>query len=146
MQIDLYGLGFQTPGISFFLWSPWRAAALETKLFEGIARVTGLRLVQGPDEIRLDLTEAKQWRQAVTSVARVMKGWQEEAEPGNEKRSWRWLLECDTDSDGYDHNGERAAVWGFLRVGLDRGNPAEGEKGEDFDLDNFGFRILPVES
>ena len=33
----------------------------------------------------------------------MLKGWQEEAETGSEKRTWRWLLEGDTDADGYDH-------------------------------------------
>jgi hypothetical protein len=145
MHIDLYGLGFETPGVSFYLWSPWRAAAIEVKLFESIARQTGAPVEKAPDELRIDIDDAKTWRQAVQTVARVMKGWQEEAEPGNEKRSWRWLIEGDTDADGYDHLGEKTAVWGFLRVSLDRGNLAEGEKGEDFDLDNFGFSVSGVE-
>jgi hypothetical protein len=144
MRIDLYGLTFETPGVSFYLWSAWRAAALEVKLFEAVARISGMHVVKGSDELRIDVDDPKLWRSALQTVARVMKGWQEEADPGNEKRGWRWLLEADTDLDGYDHNGERASLWGFLRVGLDRGSPAEGEKGEDFDLDNFGFRISGV--
>src|ERR1043166_7015543 len=99
MHIDLYGLGFETPGVSFYLWSPWRAAALEGKLFESIHRQTGAPVEQAPDELRIDIEDAKTWRQALQTVARVMKGWQEEAEPGNEKRSWRWLMEGDTDAD-----------------------------------------------
>jgi len=145
MRVDLCGLTFETPGASFYLWSPWRAAAIEGKLFEAIARLPGVQIQKGPDELRADFADPKHWRSAIQAVARVMKGWQEEAEPGNERRSWRWLLEADTDADGYDHNGERVSLWGFLRVGLDRGNPADGEKAEDFDLDNFGFRIAAVE-
>ncbi len=141
MRVDLYGLTFETPGVSFYLWSPWRAATIEAKLFDAITRIPGTQVQKGPDEVRVDVSDSKQWRSAIQSVARVMKGWQEEAEPGNERRSWRWLLEADTDADGYDHNAERASMWGFLRVSLERGNPADGEKGEDFDLDNFGFRV-----
>jgi hypothetical protein len=73
----------------------------------------------------------------------VLKGWQEEADPGGERRTWRWLLEGDTDADGYDHTGEPLAIWGFLRVALERGGPSEDDKGEDIDLSGFGVRILP---
>ena len=145
MRVELYGLSFETPGVSFYLWSPWRAAAIEVKLFDAISRLPGLRVEKGPDELRVDVPDPKTCRLAITAVSRVMKGWQEEAEPGNEKRSWRWLVEADTDADGYDHYGEKASLWGFLRVSLDRGSPAEGEKGEDFDLDNFGLQILGAE-
>ena len=59
------------------------------------------------------------------------------------ERSWRWLLEGDTDQSGYDHAGERLSLWGFLRVSLDRGGPGEQEKGEDVELEAFGLRIWP---
>jgi hypothetical protein len=75
------------------------------------------------------------------TLARVLKGWQEEAEPGGERRTWRWLLEGDTDAYGYDHTGEPACLWGFLRVSVDRGGPGEPDKGEDIDLEGFGLRI-----
>ena len=39
MRVDLYGLHFETPYVTFYLWSPWRAAALEHRLFESL---TGL--------------------------------------------------------------------------------------------------------
>jgi len=145
MRIELYGMNFETPGTSFYLWTPWRAASLEVKLFEAVARLPGLQVEKIPEELRLDIGEPKLWRQAIQAVSRVMKGWQEEAEPGNEKRSWRWLIEADTDADGYDHYGEKACLWGFLRVAIDRSNPSDGEKAEDFDLDNFGFRIVGAE-
>ncbi len=141
MRIELYGLGFDTPSVSFYLWTPWRAASLEVKCFEAVAKLSGLKVEKSAEELRVDLDDPKTWKQAIQAVARVMKGWQEEAEPGNEKRTWRWLLEADADADGYDHYGEKASLWGFLRVSLDRGNLAEGEKGEDLDMDNFGFRI-----
>src|SRR5262249_37609552 len=129
MRIELYGLGFDTPAVSFYLWTPWRAAAIGGKCFEAGAK--GMRVEKDADELRVDLEDPKAWKQSIQAVARVMKGWQEEAEPGNEKRSWRWLIEADVDADGYDHFGEKASLWGFLRVSLDRGNVAEGEKGED---------------
>ena len=49
---------------------------------------------------------------ALNAVSRVLKGWQEDADPAGEKRSWRWLLEADTDADGYDHGGEMEAAVG----------------------------------
>jgi hypothetical protein len=53
-------------------------------------------------------------------------------------------MEADTDSDGYDHAGEPACLWAFLRVTLDRGSPEEPEKGEDIDLEGFGVQIWPA--
>ena len=141
MRIDLYGLGFDAPSVTFYLWSPWRAAALEVRLFEAVGRLPGMAAETKGDEVRLQTNEAKSWRQSVQAIARVMKGWQEEADPGNEKRTWRWLLEADVDADGFDHYNERASFWAFLRVSIDRGSPGEGEKGEDFDLECFGVCI-----
>jgi hypothetical protein len=87
------------------------------------------------------VTEPKTWRSALQSVSRVMKGWQEEADPGIERRTWRWLLEADCDADGYDTYGEPVSLWGFLRLSLDRGEPGKPDEGEDIDLHGFGFRI-----
>src|SRR5204863_49815 len=70
---------------------------------------------EGPDELRVTITDAKIWRAALQAFARVLKGWQEEADPGSERRSWRWLIEGDVDTDGYDHAGEPAGLWGFIR-------------------------------
>jgi hypothetical protein len=141
MRIDFYGLAFETPQVTFHLWSPWRAAALEHRLFEVVRNLPRTETEQAPDEWRVRVTDPKTWRAAVQAVARVLKGWQEEADPGSERRFWRWLLEGDSDADGYDHNGERATLWGFLRVSLERGGPGEPDKGEDVDLDDFGLRI-----
>lgn len=145
MRVDLYGLGFETPAVFFYLWSPWRASLLETRLFEAVVKASGGHVEKRGDEVRVQISDVKSWRQSVQIIERVMKGWQEEADPGNEKRSWRWLLEADTDADGYDHYNERAAFWGFLRVSTDRGNPGEGEKGEDFDLECFGVSFLSTQ-
>jgi hypothetical protein len=123
------------------LWSPWRAAALEHRLFEAVRALPRVEMEEGPDEARLHVDDAKTCRAALQSVSRVLKGWQEEADPGSERRSWRWLLEADTDTDGYDHTGEPVSIWGFLRVSLERGGPAEPDKGEDIDLEGFGLEV-----
>ena len=91
--------------------------------------------------MRVHITDPKTSRSALQAVARVLKGWQEEAETGSERRTWRWLVEGDTDADGYDHSGEPVSLWGFLRLGLERGGLGEQEKGEDIDLDWFGLQI-----
>jgi hypothetical protein len=141
MRINFYGMAFETPGVSFYLWSPWRSAALEHRLFDAIQKLPRVECERGPDEMRINVTDPKTCRQALQAVSRVLKGWQEEADPGSERRSWRWLLEGDSDDDGYDHTGEPASMWGFLRVSLDRGRPGDADKGEDIDLEGFGMRI-----
>jgi hypothetical protein len=141
MRIDFYGLTFEAPQASFHLWSPWRATALEHRLFEVIRSVARTEVETGPDEWRVLVDDPKTWKSALNGLARVLKGWQEEADPGTERRTWRWLLEGDTDVHGYDHTGEATSLWGFLRASVDRGGPGETEKGEDFDLEGFGLRI-----
>lgn len=142
MRIEFYGLAFETPEASFHLWSPWRASALEHRLFEAVRSLPQVESEAGPDEWRLLIRDSRSFRGALNAVARVLKGWQEEADTlAGERRSWRWLLEGDIDTDGYDHTGMPANLWGILRVSLDRGGPAEPEKGEDLDLEGFGLRI-----
>ncbi len=36
MRIEMYGLVFEAPTVTFYLWSPWRSSALEHRLFEEI--------------------------------------------------------------------------------------------------------------
>jgi hypothetical protein len=141
MRVDFYGLIFETPRVTFYLWSPWRAAALEHRLFESVRTLPRIAIEEGADELRLYVSDPKTCRSALQAVARVLKGWQEEADPGSERRSWRWLLEADTDADGYDHTGEPVSLWGFLRVSLERGGPGEPDKGEDIDLEGFGLQV-----
>jgi hypothetical protein len=140
MRVDFYGLALETPRVTFYLWSPWRAAALEHRLFEAIRTLPRIELEEGVDELRLHVDDPKTCRSALAAVSRVLKGWQEEADPGSERRSWRWLLEGDVDADGYDHTGEPVSLWGFLRVSLERGGPGE-QKGEDIDLEGFGLQV-----
>ncbi len=144
MRVDFYGLAFDTPRVTFYLRSPWRSCALEHKLFEAVTALPHVRLEKLPDEALAHVGDPRTWRAALNAVSRVIKGWQEEADPGSERRTWRWLLEADTDADGYDHTGEQACLWAFLRVSLDRGGPADQEKSEDVDLDGFGVQIWPA--
>ena len=143
MRVDLFGLTFETPGVTFYLWSPWRASALEHKLFDSLKAVPSATAETGPDEIRVHVTDAKGWKVAVQGLSRVLKGWQEEASDAgkDERRSWRWLVEADVDASGYDMHGEKSSVWAYLRLGLDRGGPGENEKGEDIDLNGFGVQV-----
>lgn len=143
MRVELYNLVFEAPGVSFYLWSPWRCTALEHRLFDAVKSVSNVQFEPAADELRLHLTEPKAWKQALTAITRVLKGWQEEARDNNgeERRTWRWLVEADSDEHGYDHAGERASLWAFLRLGLERGNPDEPEKAEDIDLNGFGARV-----
>lgn len=144
MRVDIYNLSFETPQVTFHLWSPWRASALEHRLFEAVRGVPNVRTEAGPDEERIVVTDPKVCRTALQALARVLKGWQEEAIPGAERRSWRWLMEGDTDAYGYDHTGEAASIWCLVRASLDRGGPGEAEKGEDIDMEGFSLRIWPT--
>jgi hypothetical protein len=45
------------------------------------------------------------------------------------------------DASGYDMQGEKASIWAYLRLSLDRGGPGEAEKGEDIDLNGFGVQF-----
>jgi hypothetical protein len=116
-------------------------------LFEAITGALKEPPDKQADEIQAHIIDPKSWKNALQAASRVLKGWQEDAEPGNgERRSWRWMLEANTDANGYDHTGEAASLWAFLRLGLDRGEPGEPDKGEDIDLDGFGLQIWPMES
>jgi hypothetical protein len=144
MRIDLYGLAFETPRVTVTLWTPWRASALEHRLYEAVAAVPGVRPEPSKDGLSLEITEPKPWKAALGAIARVLKGWQEEADPGSERRSWRWLLEGDTDAYGYDHANEPASLWALVRVSVDRGGPGDDDKGEDVELDGFSIRLWPA--
>jgi len=146
MRIDLYGLAFETPKATVYLWSPWRASALEHRLFEMVQQLPGLRPEKDADEVRIHITDPKSWRAALQGICRVLKGWQEEADAGSERRAWRWLVEGDTDEGGYDHQGEPACIWAFLRLLVERGGleDAAPDKFEEIDLNGFGVRIWPI--
>jgi hypothetical protein len=143
MRIDFHGLVFDAPRVSVYLWSPWRSTALEHRLFEAVRHAARRDPEPGPDEMRLDLADPKAWRGALQAVVRVLKGWQEEGDPGRERRTWRWMLEADCDAGGYDNYGEPVSLWFYLRLGLDRGGPGEPDRGEDIDLEGFGIRVWP---
>ena len=145
MRVELYGLAMEAPGVTFYLWAPWRCSALEHKLFDSVRNLTNVTVEITPDEHRIHLKDVKGWKGAVTNLARVLKGWQEEAsDAGTERRAWRWLIETDVDSNGYDMQGEKSSFWAFVRVSLDRGGPGDAEKGEDIDLNGFGIRVWGI--
>jgi len=145
MQVDFHGLKLETAEVTCYLWTPWRASALEHRLFDAVRATPGVAMEQQPDELRAQIDNPKVWRQAQTAISRVLMGWQEEAaDDHRERRSWRWLLEGDTDSHGYDHAGEPFSVWMYLRLAIDRGSPDEAEKAEDIDLHGFGIRFWPA--
>ena len=50
MRIDFHGLAFETPFVTFHLWSPWRAAALEHRLFEAVQAAVRSEPENLPDE------------------------------------------------------------------------------------------------
>jgi len=141
MRIDFCGLNIETPRVTFYVWSPWRAMALEQRLLEAIAAQTRLTIEKDADELRIHVEEHRTWRLAQQALVRVLKGWQEEAAGSDERRGWRWLFEGDSDDHNYDHLGEPSTLWGFLRVTIERGGPDDGEKAEDVDLEGFGLRI-----
>lgn len=143
MRVDLFGLVMDTPEVTFYLWSPWRCSQLEHRLFDSLRTIPGVRLEPAPDEVRLHIGEPKSWKLAVQNLSRVLKGWQEEAADAgkDERRGWRWLLEADVDANGYDMQGEKANMWGYVRLSLDRGGPGEPDKGEDVDLNGFGLCV-----
>src|SRR5215210_121013 len=128
MRVDLFGLTMDAPGVTFYLWSPWRCAALEHKLFDAIKGVPNASIEEAADEVRVHVTDPK--------------GWEEASDVGkDERRGWRWLLEADVDASGYDMQGERASFWWYVRLSLDRGGPSDAEKGEDIDLNGFGVQV-----
>jgi hypothetical protein len=141
MRFEFYGLAFEAPQVTFHLWSPWRATALEHRVFDAIRQLPRVEVEEGADELHARVADPKAGRQALQAVARVLKGWQEEADPAGERRSWRWVLEGDTDEAGYDHTGAPTSLWAFLRLSIDRGGPGEPDKGEDIDLDGFGLQV-----
>jgi hypothetical protein len=146
MQVDFYGIKLESKHVTFYLWTPWRASALEHRLFDAVRSLPGVELEQEPDQLRANIANPKAWRQALNAISRVLMGWQEEtADDHRERRGWRWLLEGDTDAHGYDHAGEPVSLWAYLRLAIDRGSPEEADKGEDIDLHGFGIRFWPAQ-
>ena len=142
MKVEFYGLAVDTLGVTFHLWSPWRCSELEHRLFEAVKSVPGAEFEVAADELSVHIDDPKQWKQANTHMARILKGWQEGAtEAGSERRGWRWLIEADVDASGYDMQGEKAVFWAYVRLSLDRGGPGESEKGEDIDMNGFGVSM-----
>jgi hypothetical protein len=145
MQIDFYGFQFEVSRVTCTLWSPWRATAIEHRLFNEVQKLPGVHLESTPEEMRVQIEDVKTWKLALHNMSRILKGWQEEAtSAGAERRLYRWLFEGDTDEHGYDHNNEVASLYIYLRVGLDRGDLEQDEPGEWIDLNGIGLRLWPV--
>ncbi|MSR32499.1 MAG: hypothetical protein EXR99_13450 [Gemmataceae bacterium] len=142
MQAELMGLVFDTPAVVVRLWSPWRASAIEHRLFDQIRQIASGTVEEKPDELVLKIHETKEWNLAVGVCNRVMMGWEEEADHGTERRLWCWVLEGDVNMAGYDHFGEPASIWALVRVTLERPaiDPALPPV-EHFDLENFGVEF-----
>ena len=65
MRVDLFGLTMDAPGVTFYLWSPWRCSALEHRLFDAVKGVPGAEFEPAPDELRVHVTEPKGWKAVV---------------------------------------------------------------------------------
>ena len=145
MQIDFYGLRFEAARVTCYLQTPWRASALEHRLFNEAKQLPGVHLETTPEELRVQIADDKTWKQSLLNMSRLLKGWQEEAtDAGKERRVYRWLFEGDTDEHGYDHANEVASLYLYLRVGLDRGDLEQEEPSEWIDLNGFGIRFWPM--
>jgi hypothetical protein len=71
MRFDFYGLAFETPRVTFYLWSPWRATALEHRVFEAVRSLARVQFEETPDELRVQVTDPKTARQALRKKART---------------------------------------------------------------------------
>ncbi len=141
MRVDLHGLSFETPAVHFVLHSPWRCMEIEHRLFMAVKEATSVEPVDLGPEVRLSITDAKQWKAALQAMVRVLKGWQEDCPPGTERRHWAWLVEGDVNASGYDHLGQPASLWFIVRTLVERGGPHDGEKPEELDLEGFGVQL-----
>jgi hypothetical protein len=145
MQIEFYSFQFEASRITCYLYSPWRASALEHRLFNEVKQLAGVHFESAPDEMRVQIADVKTWKQALVNMSRLLKGWQEEATgAGKERRAYRWLFEADTDEHGYDHANEVACLWVYLRAGIDHGDVEADEPSEWVDLTGFGLRFWPL--
>jgi len=144
MRIDFHGMVFETPRVSVYLWSSWRATSLEQRLFAAVRKLPHISVERERQDEHIDIREEGVWDEAIHGLNRVLLGWQEEADSAEERRTWRWVIEGNTDNHGFDHTGQPAGVWWFLRLALEQGGPDEPDKGEDIDLHSFGIRLWPV--
>lgn len=73
MLINLTGLIFETPCLVVHLYSPWRASALENKLFENIKQLPGVVLEQAQDELIISIRDINTWKLALAACVRSRK-------------------------------------------------------------------------
>src|SRR5271167_2861791 len=97
MRIEFYGLHFEASRVTCYLWTPWRASALEHRLFNEVKQLAGVHLESTPEELRVQIADSKTFKAALANMSRLLKGWQEEAAGiSKERRVYRWLIEGDT--------------------------------------------------
>ena len=77
MRVDFFGLAFETPRVSFYLWSPWRSSAMEHKLFQAVASLPKVQIEQAPDESHVHINDPRTWRAALQAISRVLSDAQE---------------------------------------------------------------------
>lgn len=142
MRIQIFGLTFETPRVQFLLHDPWRATSLEHRIFENVRKAIKVTPDEDPEGLRITLDDQKLWKPAIQGVIRTLKAWQEEASPViGEQRMWCFVVEGNVTSTGYDIHGNQACIHVYVRLGVVRGGPADGEKGEEIDLDGFNIQI-----
>lgn len=143
MHISFYGLRLQVERISVALWSPWRSSKLEHRLFDSVRKLPNVRPEPARDEEVLVISDELTWEAALQGMIRILKGWQEDAAPGSEKRHWRWFVEGDSDAYGYDHGNEPFTLWVYLRLLVEQGMPSEDYKVEEIELGGLNIRFWP---
>src|SRR5262249_59926703 len=89
MRVYFYGLAFETPRVTVHLWSPWRASALEHRLFEAVSTLPRIHREEGPDEWRVHVTDPKTWRVALQALPPLLQGRQGGARPRRRTRERR---------------------------------------------------------
>lgn len=143
MEITFYQFCITTQKIAIHLYSCWRASQLEHKLFDSARTIVGKEPDRKDDSLVLTITAESTWNQLFQNWVRILKGWEEDAVPGDERRRWRWVIEGDTDHYGYNHNGDNFALWVFLRTSIEHGEANAAESIDEFDLDALGIQLVP---
>src|SRR5437879_1133639 len=57
VRIDFYGLAFETHHVTFHLWSPWRAAEIEHRLFTAVRSLAHTQAEAAADEWLVHLSD-----------------------------------------------------------------------------------------
>jgi len=142
MKVNISGVCIETRKIVVYLKSPWRANALEHKLFEAARQIPEVQVEESQAEYKIVLKNIEKFQTLLESCTRILKGWQEDADLGTERRFWCWLFEGDADASGYDHNGNPASIWIFVRAIIEHAEHSmDAPKVEHVDLESFNFEL-----